>query len=37
MLYGDGKGMQGPCKLSLYGRPQFVSLLRKELMKMIEI
>ena len=26
-----------PCKLSLSGQPKFVSLLRKELMKMKEI
>ena len=34
---GDGEGMQVPCKLSLSGQPKFVSLLRKELMKMKEI
>ena len=34
---GDGEGMQAPCKLSLSGQPKFVSLLRKELMKMKEI
>ena len=33
----DGEGMQVPCKLSLSGQPKFVSLLRKELMKMKEI
>ena len=35
--FGDGEGMQVPCKLSLSGQPKFVSLLRKELMKMKEI
>ena len=35
--FGDGEGMQIPCKLSLFGQPKFVSLLRKELMKMKEI
>ena len=34
---GDGEGMQVSCKLSLSGQPKFVSLLRKELMKMKEI
>ena len=34
---GDGEGMQVPCKLSLSGQPIYVSLLRKELMKMKEI
>ena len=34
---GDGEGLQVPCKLSLSGQPKFVSLLRKELMKMKEI
>ena len=34
---GDGEGMQIPCKLGLSGQPKFVSLLRKELMKMKEI
>ena len=34
---GDGEGMQVPCKLSLSGEPKFVSLFRKELMKMKEI
>ena len=34
---GDGVGMQVPCKLSLSGQPKFVSVLRKELMKMKEI
>ena len=34
---GDGEGMQVPCKLSLSGQLKFVSLLRKELMKMKEI
>ena len=29
--------MQVPCKLSLSGQPKFVSLLRKELIKMKEI
>ena len=33
---GDGEGIQVPCKLSLSGQPKFVSLLRKELMKMKE-
>ena len=28
--FGDGEGMQVPCKLSLSGQPKFVSLLRKE-------
>ena len=34
---GDGGGMQVPCKLSLSRQTKFVSLLRKELMKMKEI
>ena len=34
---GDGEGMQVPCKLNLSGQPKFVSLLRKELIKMKEI
>ena len=34
---GDGKRMQGSCKLSLSGRPKFVSSLRKEFMKMKQI
>ena len=34
---GDGEGMQVPCKLSLSGQRKFVSLLRKELIKMKEI
>ena len=34
---GDGERMQVPSKLSLSGQPKFVSLLRKELMKMKEI
>ena len=34
---GDGEGMQVPCKLSPSGQPKFVSLLRKELIKMKEI
>ena len=34
---GDGEGMQVPCKLSLSRQPKFVSLLRRELMKMKEI
>ena len=34
---GDGEGMQVLCKLSLSEQPKFVSLLRKELMKMKEI
>ena len=34
---GDGEGMQVPSKLSLSGQPKFVSLLRKESMKMKEI
>ena len=34
---GDGEGMQVPCKLNLSGQLKFVSLLRKELMKMKEI
>ena len=34
---GDGKEMQVHCKLSLSAQPKFVSLLRKELMKMKEI
>ena len=33
----DGEGMQVPCKLSLSGQRKFVSLLRKELIKMKEI
>ena len=33
----DGEGMQVLCKLNLSGQPKFVSLLRKELMKMKEI
>ena len=35
--HGDGKGIQVPCKLSLSGQSKFVSLLRKELIKMKEI
>ena len=34
---GVGEGMQVPCKLNLFEQPKFVSLLRKELMKMKEI
>ena len=34
---GDGEGIQVPCKLSLSGKPKFVSPLRKELMKTKEI
>ena len=34
---GDGEGMQVPCKLSLSGEPKFVSLLRRELIKVKEI
>ena len=34
---GDGERIQVPCKLSLSGQARFVSLLRKELMKMKEI
>ena len=34
---GDGEGMQVTFKLSLSGQSQFVSLLRKKLMKMKEI
>ena len=34
---GSEDGIQVPCKLSLSGQPKFVSLLRKELMKMKEI
>ena len=34
---GGEDGIQVPCKLSLSGQPKFVSLLRKELMKMKEI
>ena len=34
---GDGEGMQVPCKLSLSGQRKFVSLLRKELIKMKDI
>ena len=34
---GDGEGMQVPCKLSLSGKPKFVSLSRKQIMKMKEI
>ena len=34
---GNGEGMQVSCKLSLSGQTKFVSLLRKELMKMKEI
>ena len=37
LLVKDGKAMQVPCKLRLSGQPKFVSLLRKELMKMKEI
>ena len=33
----DGEGMQVLCKLSLSGQTNFVSLLRKELMKMKDI
>ena len=33
----DGERMPVPCKLSLFGQPKFVSLLRKELVKMKEI
>ena len=34
---GGGEGMQLPCQLSPSGQQKFVSLLRKELMKMKEI
>ena len=34
---GDEDGIQVPCKLSLSRQPEFVFLLRKELMKMKEI
>ena len=34
---GDGEGMQVFCKLNLSGQPKFVSIIRKELMKMKEI
>ena len=34
---GSEDGIQVPCKLSLSRQPKFVSLLRKELMKMKEI